>query len=101
MRIWFNIILVSGMVVLAGCTAEIPVSRQPNIILIQADDLGWDDLGIHGNTIIETNNLDSLAGESVRFSQFCVSPVCATTRASLLTGRHFLRTGVSHVQNST
>ncbi len=70
---------------------------QPNILLILADDLGWDDLGNHGNSIIETPNLDRLAGESVQFSQYYVTPVCATTRASLLTGRHFLRTGVSHV----
>jgi arylsulfatase A-like enzyme len=84
------------MAVMVACT-ETPVERQPNIILIQADDLGWDDLGIHGNLLIETPNIDSLASESVRFSQFYVTPVCATTRASLLTGRHFLRTGVSHV----
>jgi len=96
MRLCIIILLVSGIAVLAGCTEE-PPERQPNIILIQADDLGWDDLGIHGNLLIETPNLDSLACESVRFSQFYVTPVCATTRASLMTGRHFLRTGVSHV----
>ncbi len=96
MRLYFNLLLLAGFAVLVGCTEESP-ERQPNIILIQADDLGWDDLGIHGNLIIETPNLDSLAGESVRFSQFYVTPVCASTRASLLTGRHFLRTGVSHV----
>ena len=88
--------MLTGIAVLAGCTEE-PLERQPNIILIQADDLGWNDLGVHGNRLIETPNLDSLAGKSVRFSQFYVTPVCATTRASLLTGRHFLRTGVSHV----
>ncbi|MEE9463814.1 MAG: sulfatase-like hydrolase/transferase, partial [Bacteroidales bacterium] len=96
MRLWFKILLLTGIAVLAGCSEE-PLERQPNIILIQADDLGWDDLGIHGNRLIETPNLNSLAGESVRFSQFYVTPVCATTRAALLTGRHFLRTGVSHV----
>ena len=96
MRLRFKILLLTGITVLAGCT-EPPPDRRPNIILIQADDLGWDDLGIHGNLFIETPNLDSLAGESVRFSQFYVTPVCASTRASLLTGRHFLRTGVSHV----
>jgi arylsulfatase A-like enzyme len=96
MRLSIIILLVTGVVVLAGCIEE-PHERRPNIILIQADDLGWDDLGIHGNGLIETPNLDSLACESVRFRQFYVTPVCATTRASLMTGRHFLRTGVSHV----
>ena len=96
MRSYAQIFLITGMAVLAGCT-EPPPDRPPNIILIQADDLGWDDLGVHGNQILETPNLDGLAGESVRFNQFYVTPVCATTRASLMTGRHFLLTGVSHV----
>ena len=70
---------------------------QPNFILIQCDDLGWDDLGLHGNEWVETPNLDSLGRESTRFSAFTVNPTCAPSRATLLTGRHFLRTGVSHV----
>ncbi len=70
---------------------------KPNFIVIQLDDLGWSDIGIHGNKIVETPNIDWLALESVRFNQFYVNPVCAPTRAALLTGRDFLRTGVSHV----
>ena len=69
----------------------------PNFLLIQLDDLGWDDLGLHGNAYLHTPHLDQLGGESVRFDRFYVHAVCAPTRASLLTGRHFLRTGVSHV----
>jgi len=79
---------------LSSCNTE---AERPNFILIQMDDLGWDDLSLHGNQIIETPNIDKLAGESVQFEQFYVNPVCAPTRASLLTGRDFLRTGVSHV----
>lgn len=71
--------------------------QKPNIIILQADDLGWDDLSIHGNKIVETPHLDAFARESKRFSHFYVNPVCAPTRSSLLTGRHFLKTGVSHV----
>jgi arylsulfatase A-like enzyme len=84
---------------MAGCGADRDVSpaAAPNIILILADDLGYDDLGVHGNRTIETPRLDQLASRSIRFDQFYVTPVCATTRAALLTGRHFLRTGVSHV----
>lgn len=96
MKLFSKLMLLTVITFFTACTDEAP-ERRPNIILIQADDLGWDDLGIHGNTLIETPNLDSLAGVSVRFSRFYVTPVCATTRASLLTGRHFLRTGVSHV----
>jgi arylsulfatase A-like enzyme len=62
-----------------------------------ADDLGWDDLSFNGNRIVETHHIDKFARNSVNFSKFYVNPVCAPTRASLLTGRHFLRTGVSHV----
>jgi arylsulfatase A-like enzyme len=69
----------------------------PNILLIMTDDQGWGDLSIHGNPILETPRLDSLARQSVRFDRFYVSPVCAPTRASLLTGRYHLRTGTSWV----
>ena len=71
---------------------------QVNVVIIQLDDLGYDDLGIHGNTLVETPNIDSLGHRSMRFDQFYVNPLGAPTRASLLTGRHFLRTGVSPVR---
>jgi arylsulfatase A-like enzyme len=76
----------------ATVDAGVPAAR-PNILLIMTDDQGWSDLGIHGNPVLETPNLDRLAGEGVEFTQFYVSPVCSLTRASLLTGRHPLRTG--------
>lgn len=72
-------------------------ASRPNIVVIQMDDLGWADIGIHGNTFVETPNIDRLARESVRCNQFYVNPVCAPSRAAFLTGRDFLRTGVSHV----
>ncbi|RMD77668.1 MAG: sulfatase, partial [Lentisphaerae bacterium] len=72
-------------------------TKRPNIILILTDDQGFDDIGLHGNTMIDTPNLDRLGRQSVRFNNFYATPVCAPTRAGLLCGRHFLRTGVSHV----
>jgi arylsulfatase A-like enzyme len=63
----------------------------PNILLILADDMGWGDLGCHGNDKLATPALDRLQSQSVELEQFYVSPVCAPTRASLLTGRHHLR----------
>lgn len=71
--------------------------RHPNVILVLTDDQGWDDIGLHGNKYIETPRLDALGRESVQFANFYVAAVCAPTRTSLLTGRHFLRTGVAHV----
>lgn len=70
------------------------IQTKPNVILIMADDMGYGDLGYHGNPDIETPNLDKLASESVNFKNFYVSPVCAPTRASLMTGRYNIRTGV-------
>ena len=68
-----------------------------NVILILADDQGWGDLSLHGNTNIRTPNIDSLADQGAQLSRFYVSAVCAPTRASLLTGRYHWRTGVTGV----
>jgi len=72
---------------------------RPNIILCITDDQGFGDLGFHGNPDIQTPVMDRLARQSVRFSNFYVSPVCAPTRASLMTGRYSLRTGVYDTYN--
>lgn len=80
-----------------ACSTNAENDSRPNILLIQVDDFGYDDIALHGNTIIETPNLDQLASESVTFDQFYLSSVCAPSRAALLTGRNFLRTGVSGV----
>jgi arylsulfatase A len=71
--------------------------RRPNVILVMTDDMGWGDVRSHGNDRIDTPVLDRLAASGVRFERFFVSSVCAPTRASLLTGRHHLRTGVCWV----
>lgn len=73
------------------------MADRPNVLLFMTDDQGWDDLSLHGNPWLRTPRLDRLGRESVRFSNFIVAPVCAASRAALLTGRHFLRTGVAHV----
>ncbi|TNF40291.1 MAG: hypothetical protein EP311_09220, partial [Cytophagales bacterium] len=83
---------------LVSCEAKKPDSP-PNLILIMTDDQGFGDLAFHGNAWVKTPNLDQLAGESARFDRFYVSPLCAPTRASLLTGRYHLRTGVVSVSN--
>ncbi|MDA7993828.1 MAG: sulfatase-like hydrolase/transferase, partial [Pirellulales bacterium] len=63
----------------------------PNIILILADDLGWADPGFHGGDKKLTPNIDQLAQQGMRLSQFCMTPVCATSRSALLTGRYPFR----------
>ena len=71
----------------------------PNVILVITDDQGYGDLAYNGNPHIITPNLDKFASESIRFNNFNVSPVCAPTRSSLLTGRYSLRTGVTDTYN--
>ena len=69
---------------------------RPNIIFILTDDQGYGDASVHGNPILKTQNLDRLHRESVRFTDFMVSPTCAPTRSALMTGRHEFRNGVTH-----
>lgn len=71
-------------------------ARRPNIIYVMTDDQGYGDIAAHGNPVLATPNLDRLHRESVRFTEFHVSPTCAPTRAALLTGRHEFRSGVTH-----
>jgi len=81
----------------ASCRKPQVVPEKPNVILIMTDDQGYGDFGVTGNNIIETPALNRFAAESVCFERFYVSPVCAPTRATLLTGRYYLRTGVTGV----
>lgn len=66
----------------------------PNVLLILTDDQGWWDVNSFGNELIETPNLTRLSELGTTLTHFYVSPVCAPTRASLMSGRHYLRTGV-------
>ena len=84
------------LVFLIGCKKD---KTPPNVILIITDDQGYGDLGFNGNPNIITPALDNFAAESVRFNNFYVSPVCAPTRSSLMTGRYSLRTGVRDTYN--
>jgi len=96
-------VLVIGLAALLGglaagqgaAAADAPSgARRPNVLVIITDDQGHGDLGFHGNPKIRTPNLDQLARQSVRLDQFHVMPVCAPTRACLMTGRYNYRTRV-------
>ena len=73
--------------------------ERPNVIIIITDDQGYGDLGFTGNPHVKTPHIDRFAKESIRFNNFYVSPVCAPTRASLMTGRYSLRTGIRDTYN--
>src|SRR5512147_3156661 len=76
--------------------APAQTAKQPNIVYIVADDLGWKDVGFQGSDI-KTPNLDKLAQQGVRFTQFYAQPMSTPTRAALMTGRYPLRYGLQTI----
>jgi arylsulfatase A len=69
----------------------------PNIIILLADDLAFGDLGVNGNRLVKTPNIDRMAGSGLNFSQFYASAnVCSPSRAGMMTGRYPIRTGLAH-----
>ena len=95
----FLAFLVAELLISTGCsnTGEHNSSRNnPNIILVMIDNVGFPEIGINGNDLVRTPNLDSFASEGIQFSRFYSNPMCAPTRASLMTGRYHYRTGVIH-----
>lgn len=67
-------------------------SSPPNIVVLLADDLGWNCVGYH-NSEFETPNIDSIANDGVQLNRFYVAPMCSPTRAGFLTGRYPIRFG--------
>ena len=95
LRVRVGVFALIPLVLLASaCEPAGEVSDRPNIVLIMTDDQGWAQLGSHGDPVLQTPRLDALAAESVEMTRFYVSPVCAPTRAALMTGRYNYRTGV-------
>ena len=96
-----NGILLIALILVAGCSKLHSDQKlhTPNIILIMTDDQGYGDIGFNGNPLIRTPVMDSLARKGTRIDPFYVSPVCAPTRSSLMTGRFHLRTGVYDTYN--
>ena len=90
-KIFFLIILVHVF----GC--ESFVDQKPNILIFLSDDQGWGDLSFNGNSNLSTPNIDGIANNGAAFDRFYVSPVCSPTRAELLTGKFFIRSGVNGV----
>jgi arylsulfatase A-like enzyme len=70
-------------------------AKNPNVLIIVSDDMGWSDIG-YVNPKVKTPNLDRLAREGVRFERFYANPLCSVTRAALMTGRSTLVTGVNN-----
>lgn len=92
---------VAGLIGLALCAGSAMHSvyaadaKHPNLVIILADDLGYGDLGAYGHQIVKTPNIDKLAQEGVKFTDYYApAPLCSPSRAGLLTGRMPFRTGI-------
>ena len=91
MKSFYYFSIVFGVFILPGCkdNALADIENSPNIIYILADDLGYGELGVYGQEIIETPHIDALANGGMRFTQhYSGAPVCAPARCILLTGQH-------------
>ncbi|MEQ1851734.1 MAG: sulfatase [Chthoniobacteraceae bacterium] len=94
-----HLLLLPGVLCLFLAPARSADRPKPNFIIIFADDLGYGDLGCYGHPSIRTPNLDRMAAEGVRFTDFYVAAeVCTPSRAALLTGRYPIRSGMCHSQ---
>jgi len=82
-----------------SCTSKQKVCQTPNVVLILCDDLGYSDLGCFGSEI-HTPNLNRLAEEGLRMTQFYNAAKCCPTRASLLTGLNQFQAGVGHMDSN-
>ncbi len=91
---WFAILTGVVTIVVASAGASSAQARQPNIVVIVGDDMGYADIGVHGSKDIPTPNIDALARAGVRFTDgYVTGPHCSPTRAGLLTGRYQQRFG--------
>ena len=90
-----KILLLIFLINVFGC--ESFVDQKPNILIFLTDDQGWGDLSFNGNSNLSTPNIDGIANNGAAFDRFYVSPVCSPTRAELLTGKFFIRSGVNGV----
>ncbi|MDI5624014.1 sulfatase-like hydrolase/transferase, partial [Salmonella enterica subsp. enterica serovar Kentucky] len=93
--------VIASMIGLALCaTSTLSVvhaaaEKRPNLVFIVADDLGYGDLATYGHQIVKTPNIDRLAKEGVKFTEYYApAPLCSPSRAGMLTGRMPFRTGV-------
>ncbi|WP_296595112.1 sulfatase-like hydrolase/transferase [Phenylobacterium sp.] len=80
--------------------AQAQAAKRPNIVLILADDLGYNDISLHGNPLVRTPNIDSIAQSGARFENgYTGDAVCSTSRAALMTGRNYSRYGFEWLPN--
>ena len=87
-----------GLLLLVPQFAETARANRPNVILLIADDMAWDDCGAYGHKTVRTPNIDKLASEGMRFSRaFLTASSCSPSRSSMITGRYPHSTGAQQL----
>ncbi len=86
--------------ILAACSVNQEIEdASPNVIIVMTDDQGYGEFSFNGNPVTQTPNIDRLANEGIRFTDFHVAPMCTPTRGQLLTGMDAFRNGAINVSS--
>lgn len=91
------VVALLSALIAAGLSSAARAAKRPNVIVVLSDDQGFGDFSLNGNPVLKTPNLDALAKQSVRLSDFHVAPMCTPTRGQLLTGMDACRSGATSV----
>jgi arylsulfatase A len=86
-----SLVLLCFLPLFISCKSEIISEKRPNIVLIMADDMGYETLGCNGSTEYQTPNLDRLASEGIRFENCYSQPLCTPSRVKIMTGKYNFR----------
>src|SRR5437899_6791933 len=98
-RLWLGALALFAAVSVAGAPAHAQQPQKPNIIMIMGDDIGWSNIGVYNQGIMSgrTPNLDRLANEGMRFTDYYAEASCTAGRANFITGELPIRTGLTTV----
>src|SRR5260370_34671143 len=97
-RTWLGLLASVAAATVAIKPAAAQQPKKPNVVFILADNVGYGDLGAYGGGELRgapTSNIDQLAREGLRLTQFLVEPACTPSRAALMTGQYSIRSGLS------
>jgi len=89
------VVIAVGVLFSGATNLQAAASKQPNVVLFLADDMGWMDSGVYGSKYYETPNIDLFAKRAMRFTNAYAQPLCSPTRASILSGQYTARHGIT------